>query len=284
MSLQVCWPLKKPKLLRWECFCSGKYFSESYQVLITISLTWKDITKLSHFRCFYNSFSINFRSFDCLLLDIGETWLRMKYTNRIHPPLHSDFSESLPYFTSHFYNLKLAYLPIQELFINFAKKFIMTIEKIEFNSKPRNQSEILISWASGETTSALFNDSYPIQIKDYYAKAIRDLFEKNNDITSFEELYGLFCWWFVRYNLVTPVRVATYYNDERKRIGARIKSIREEKNMQAKQLSQMTGIDAANLSRIEQGKSSAGLDTLSKIANSLGYRIDFVKGTDISIK
>ena len=39
----------------------------------------------------------------------------------------------------------------------------------------------------------------------------------------------------------------------------------------------LTGIDAANLCRIEQGKQSAGIDVLSKIANAMGYKIDFVE-------
>lgn len=153
----------------------------------------------------------------------------------------------------------------------------MKIETIAFHPKPRNQSEILISWESGETTSLLFNDIYPLQVRSYYEKAIYDLFEQEYNIASFEELYGLLSWWFVRHNLTTPLMVATFRNEDRKRLGARIKEIREEMNLEAKQLSLITGIDAANLSRIEQGKSSASIDTLSKIANALGYKIDFVK-------
>lgn len=153
----------------------------------------------------------------------------------------------------------------------------MKIETIAFHPKPRNQSEILISWESGETTSLLFNDIYPLQVRSYYEKAIYDLFEQEYNIASFEELYGLLSWWFVRHNLTMPLMVATFRNEDRKRLGARIKEIREEMNLEAKQLSMITGIDAANLSRIEQGKSSASIDTLSKIANALGYKIDFVK-------
>ena len=156
----------------------------------------------------------------------------------------------------------------------------MKIENISFNSKPRNQSEILIAWESGETTSLLFTSTYPLQVKEYYEKAIYNLFEHKHDISSFDELFGLFSWWFVKHNLINPMMVATFHNEERKRIGARIKAIREENNMEAKQLSLITGIDAANLSRIEQGKYSTGIDTLSRIANALGYKIDFVKSHD----
>ncbi|MBD5219680.1 MAG: helix-turn-helix transcriptional regulator [Bacteroidales bacterium] len=74
-----------------------------------------------------------------------------------------------------------------------------------------------------------------------------------------------------------PLSVATFFNEERKRIGARIKEIREELNIEAKQLASITSIDPANISRIEQGKTSAGIDTIAKIANALGYQLDFVK-------
>lgn len=156
----------------------------------------------------------------------------------------------------------------------------MKIETIAFNPKPRNQSEILISWESGDTTSMLFNSMYPLQVKGYYERAIYDLFKEKHDIVSFDELFGLFAWWFARHNLIMPLMVATFSNDDRKRIGARIKAIRDEMKLEAKQLSMITGIDAANISRIEQGKCSAGIDTLAKIANALGYKIDFVKLND----
>lgn len=153
----------------------------------------------------------------------------------------------------------------------------MEIETISFKPKPHNQSEIQIVWESGETTNLLFNSTFPIQVKEYYEKAIYSLFAQKQDISSFDELFGLFSWWFVRNNLISPLLVATFQNEERKRIGTKIKALREEINMEAKQLSLITGIDAANLSRIEQGKLSTGIDTLSRIANALGYKIDFVK-------
>lgn len=63
---------------------------------------------------------------------------------------------------------------------------------------------------------------------------------------------------------------------ERTRIGKKIRQIREEKGIEAKDLAKLANIDAANLSRIEQGKYSVGLDILSKLAFVLGYHIDFV--------
>lgn len=63
---------------------------------------------------------------------------------------------------------------------------------------------------------------------------------------------------------------------ERVRIGKRIRQIREERDIEARDLAKLVGIDAANLSRIENGKYSVGIDILSKIAVTLGKKIDFV--------
>ena len=63
---------------------------------------------------------------------------------------------------------------------------------------------------------------------------------------------------------------------ERTRLGRRIKELREAKNMEARDLALFTGIDAANLSRIEQGKYSTGIDILSRIAAILEAHVDLI--------
>lgn len=63
---------------------------------------------------------------------------------------------------------------------------------------------------------------------------------------------------------------------ERVRIGKRIKELREAKKMEARDLSIITGIDAANLSRIEQGKYSTGVDILSRICVILDAHLDLI--------
>lgn len=68
----------------------------------------------------------------------------------------------------------------------------------------------------------------------------------------------------------------TEKSDERIRIGKRIKEIRIEKGLDVKTLAIVSGIDAANLCRIEAGKYSVGFDVLSKIAKVCGKRIEFV--------
>ena len=63
---------------------------------------------------------------------------------------------------------------------------------------------------------------------------------------------------------------------ERIRIGKRIKELRESKKMEARDLALLTGIDAANLSRIEQGKYSTGVDILSRICVILDAHLDLI--------
>ena len=63
---------------------------------------------------------------------------------------------------------------------------------------------------------------------------------------------------------------------ERERIGKKIRQLREDKGMEAKQLAMLTNIDAANLSRIEQGRYSVGFDILTKISQALGVKVDLV--------
>ncbi|MBO7607463.1 MAG: helix-turn-helix transcriptional regulator [Paludibacteraceae bacterium] len=65
--------------------------------------------------------------------------------------------------------------------------------------------------------------------------------------------------------------------EERQRIGARIKELRQKQNIDARSLALRAGIDASNLSRIEQGHYSVGLDILAKIANALNAQIDIIE-------
>lgn len=74
---------------------------------------------------------------------------------------------------------------------------------------------------------------------------------------------------------ILGISSGTRYED-RVRIGNRIRQIREERGIEARDLARLVGIDAANLSRIENGRYSVGLDILSKIATSMGKKVDFV--------
>lgn len=64
---------------------------------------------------------------------------------------------------------------------------------------------------------------------------------------------------------------------ERKRIGKRIAEIRKIKGISQAKLAEITGMTPGNIARIELGKYSTGIDILSKIAEGLGYQLDFIK-------
>lgn len=61
--------------------------------------------------------------------------------------------------------------------------------------------------------------------------------------------------------------------NHREEIGQRIAQLRKEKGLTQEQLSQMTGLDRANIAKIENGRYNTGIDILGKIADALGVEI-----------
>ncbi len=107
------------------------------------------------------------------------------------------------------------------------------------------------------------------------ANFLADSFEKNFSKDKSSMVYFVFC--DAQANAGFSFSYAgSDRSEERKRIGARIRQLREDKGMEAKQLATLVKIDAANLSRIEQGRYSVGLDILTKIADALGVKVDLV--------
>lgn len=64
--------------------------------------------------------------------------------------------------------------------------------------------------------------------------------------------------------------------EERVRIGARIRELRNEKNILQQDFADMCEISRSNLSKIESGKYGTSIDILARIAKNLGKTIDFV--------
>ena len=62
----------------------------------------------------------------------------------------------------------------------------------------------------------------------------------------------------------------------RLRLGMHIAKLRAAKNMTQGDLAKASGVTLANISRIERGQYSPGLDVLTKIADALGAQIDIV--------
>ena len=118
---------------------------------------------------------------------------------------------------------------------------------------------------------------FPVAEDDQPAVAsfLADSFEKNFSNDKSSMVYFVFC------DAQADAGFSFHYagsdrSEERERIGARIRQLREEKSMEAKKLAKLVKIDAANLSRIEQGKYSVGFDILTKIADALGVKVDLV--------
>lgn len=65
--------------------------------------------------------------------------------------------------------------------------------------------------------------------------------------------------------------------NDRKRIGKRIAEIRKSKGLSQAKLAELTDIAPGNIARIETGRYSTGIDLLSKIADALGYKLDFIE-------
>lgn len=62
----------------------------------------------------------------------------------------------------------------------------------------------------------------------------------------------------------------------RRMIGHKIKTYREEAGLTQEQLAEKTSMNRSNIIRIESGQYSTGQDILSKIAAALGKRLDIV--------
>lgn len=138
-----------------------------------------------------------------------------------------------------------------------------------------DDSTIKVIVPDGETFT--LKATFPVaeDNKQAIAKFLADSFEKHYSNDKSSMLYFAFI--DAQYKAGFSFSyIGSDRNEERKRIGSRIRQLREDKGMEAKQLATLANIDAANLSRIEQGRYSVGLDILTKIADALGVKVDLV--------
>lgn len=68
----------------------------------------------------------------------------------------------------------------------------------------------------------------------------------------------------------------TINQEERTRIGAKIKELRAEKGISQRDLAELSGLSYSNIANIELGRYSVGLDVLSSIATSLDCTIELI--------
>lgn len=61
---------------------------------------------------------------------------------------------------------------------------------------------------------------------------------------------------------------------ERERIGERLAELRKAKGLSMRQLAEMSGVNFANIYKIENGRYNVSIDILGKICDALGCRIE----------
>lgn len=149
----------------------------------------------------------------------------------------------------------------------------------EFKSKARiiDDKMVEVSAPDGEVFSVLVSTGKYLneEYRNYELHIIEWIFDLS--FSQDKELMTQKIWNGLVFNGVSFMGMSSGDRQgERTRIGKKIRSIREEKGIEAKDLAKLAKIDAANLSRIEQGKFSVGLDILSKITFVLGYQVDIV--------
>ena len=66
----------------------------------------------------------------------------------------------------------------------------------------------------------------------------------------------------------------------REYIGKRVDEIRQSKGLSVRQLAEMSGVNYANICKIENGKYNVSIDILGKICDALGCRVDLIDGNE----
>ncbi len=146
---------------------------------------------------------------------------------------------------------------------------------LSFETTNRGTIQIKVESSKGDVYIIGFSSIVSAQDSVYYPTLICSIMDDYDKMPE-GDLFSFISMQMARAKMELPLFLMPDRNDERTRIGKKIRSIREKKGMEAKMLARLTDIDPANLSRIESGKFSAGLDTLSKIAMALDSKIDII--------
>lgn len=139
-----------------------------------------------------------------------------------------------------------------------------------------DNSTINVVALDGETFTLTTHLPVPKNEQQEITRLLASCFEENFSDDKTSMIY------WVLMEMMSSAGFSFYYegsdrSEERKYIGSRIRQLREKNGMEAKALAKLANIDAANLSRIERGRYSVGLDVLSRIASALGAKVDLIK-------
>ena len=157
------------------------------------------------------------------------------------------------------------------------------MEKKEFRTKSSaqviNRNEVEVTAPDGEvfTVMCQIGANLSKESQEHELRWLEVLFDKNFSDNKEKMINNI---WRESFQFgiaggILGISAGTRHKD-RARMGKRIRAIREERGIDARDLARLAGIDAANFSRIENGKYSVGLDILSKIALALGKKVDLV--------
>lgn len=142
-----------------------------------------------------------------------------------------------------------------------------------------DQLRVRVETEQGDVYILGYTDNMNYQIEQrfdkYYSKCVASLFDKYYDGNE-KTIWGPILAGMFKARITSFMWVMMDKDKERSRIGNRIVELRKEKKMDAKELAQRVGIDPGNLSRIEKGHFSVGIDILNKIASVLNMKLDFV--------
>ena len=150
-----------------------------------------------------------------------------------------------------------------------------TKTKCKFVSRDR----VTVETSQGDRFTLGLSGVVPFELQEQHCQIIAALFDKyyqgDPSVIMGPILRGMYqyCWTGIYW--YGPDR-----ENERERIGARIKSLRLERRLDAQDVAQLADIDASNLSRIEKGKYSVGLDILCRIAAALDCHVDIVPNSN----
>ena len=187
----------------------------------------------------------------------------------------------------------MAYLPIIKFIFIFVYTFksgdntINTATDIMIQARFTDNLTIALFAPDGEKFIWKTLFPTPLQKQEYVAEKLAYYFEKYfKDNIGEKTGMGMQYWIWIKMNYDEEIAIQggkgekederIFLQQERVRIGGRIRELRKEKNIEARILAQQANIDAANLSRIEQGRYSVGVDVLSKIALALGTKIELI--------
>ena len=67
-----------------------------------------------------------------------------------------------------------------------------------------------------------------------------------------------------------------FMENNREYIGKRVAEIRQAKGLSIRQLADLCGVSAQNITKIEHGRYNVSIDILGKICEALGCRVDIV--------